>query len=168
MSQILHELFVVYLKFKFNWTSCILSGNIMRRASTQRVACCWVWSSSGWEGHPWRRWEVAWAGESELEQRKTALAREMGQQRRREVLRKSRCLQGDASSKGSRGESFQRQMACGCRSPISASVLVWPSLLLPVCLSSLCVFFIKTPAIGFKFHPDNPRWSHLEIFFFFF
>ena len=34
----MHELFVVFLKFTFNWTPYILSDNIVRRTPTQRVA----------------------------------------------------------------------------------------------------------------------------------
>ena len=76
---------------------------------------------------------------------------------------KSRGQQRQAPSEGSRGESvpclFQllgvrHPLACGCITPISASVFMWLSPPFSVSVSLLSL--IRTVVIGFRVHADNP------------
>ena len=86
---------------------------------------------------------------------------------------KSRCWQGCTPSKGSEENtslpllasdgSHQGFFSCGCRTPISALIFTWPfHLSLSLSVSSL-LSFIKTLVIGFRAHPTNPSWVHVEI-----
>lgn len=52
---------------------------------------------------------------------------------------------------------FQPSLTCGCITPITASVFTLPSSIYCICLL-LCVCLIRTLAIAFKAHPDNPGW----------
>lgn len=58
-------------------------------------------------------------------------------------------------------------LVCGCITPSPSFIFTWPSSLLQssslLSQTPLCLSRQGTLVIGFRDHPDNLRWSHLNI-----
>ena len=77
------------------------------------------------------------------------------------VLETRKCQEGRDPSRGGSSSSGGpskpwHSLACSCVTPVSASIVTWPS--------SLCVFSVcyKNTVTGFRAHP-HPVWSHLKL-----